>query len=1122
MNREGFYTLTTDPATVHIAMNHCHDHTTGTGKMMVVNGVPVANQTVWSQVINVVPNTNYAFSTYVNAGVSSGGFATLQFSLNGTLLGEQFSTHYVPCEWQQFYAVWNSGNSTTATISIVNQNLQREGNDFALDDILFQSFTVLTDSAMVNVKPIAAAPAVSINGDLTPCEGTSVSVAGPAGALGYRWNDGATQQSRAISASGNYVLQTLGSNGCYSTPSDTVRIAVQPLPNAPVISLVSGSATTICPGDSSHLTATAASSYLWSNGAVSQSIFAKVAGSFSVQAVSAQGCRSVPSNEITVTTRSRPTQPRLSLSGDSVFCAGGSLTLTSSYATNNHWKTGETTQSITVTAAGTYWVYGQSATSCASLKRYVTVAVGGAGQRPIVSASGSTALCPGNTVTLTSNFPTGNTWSNGAVTQSITVSSAASYTVTNAGTCGTTTSLPTTVTVASLPPTPTITAPADLALCQGESVTLTSSATTGNLWSNGATTQSIVVMDPATYTVRQQSGACTTAVSQGVSITVAPKPAKPTVSANGPTLFCNGSDVTLTSSASANNVWSNGATTQSITVSATGNFYVKVQTPACFSDTSAHTAITVHQPGPVPSIRNTSGANITTASACEGSSVSLVSSYTSGTSVWSTNFVGPQVSISTVGTTVVTVKSVSTRGCQSAASTPVTVTISPTPAMPTIAASGPTQLCPGGSVRLTSSAATGNIWSNASTAGFIDVTAAGSYTVRTVTAGCSSAVSSPTVVSVVNLATPSVTSTGSTTFCEGGSVLLTSSAAAGNVWSNGDTARAITVTQPNSYSVHVQATGCNSAASTPIVVTVNPLPATPTVYATGPLAFCAGGSVTLSSSATSGNRWSTGGQGPVISVTASGSYTVFAISAQNCSSAVSAPIVVDVQATPDVPTITFVGTTRICAGNSITLNSSAGAGTAWSRGDTSTSLLVDQAGTYSAIAFTSAGCASAASAGVTITVEDLPQQPTINRVGGDSLQASVIASSYVWTLNGDTLPVTTQKIQIMQGGIYTVAASSANNCTGPASQDFVTAITLHVTALPLTLSPNPASQVLNISGIAGLEKVLVRDATGRILISLDARRADHAQVSVNELPAGAYSVQAVTKSGLATGRFVKE
>jgi hypothetical protein len=58
------------------------------------------------------------------------------------------------------------------------------------------------------------------------------------------------------------------------------------------------------------------------------------------------------------------------------------------------------------------------------------------------------------------------------------------------------------------PPAPTITASGPLSFCQGDSVTLTSSASAGNTWSNGATTQSITVLASGTFTVTQTVGGC--------------------------------------------------------------------------------------------------------------------------------------------------------------------------------------------------------------------------------------------------------------------------------------------------------------------------------------------------------------------------------------------------------------------------------------------------------------------------------------------------------------------------------------------------------------------------------------------------------------------------------------
>src|SRR3989344_1752449 len=62
-------------------------------------------------------------------------------------------------------------------------------------------------------------------------------------------------------------------------------------------------------------------------------------------------------------------------------------------------------------------------------------------------------------------------------------------------------------------------------------------------------------------------------------------------------------------------------------------------------------------------------------------------------------------------------------------------------------------------------------------------------------------------------------------------------------------------------------TSCADFTSTSVVI--NPLPATPTITPGGPTTFCAGGSVTLTSSAASGNQWSTGEITPSVVVSSS-------------------------------------------------------------------------------------------------------------------------------------------------------------------------------------------------------------------------------------------------------------
>ena len=79
-----------------------------------------------------------------------------------------------------------------------------------------------------------------------------------------------------------------------------------------------------------------------------------------------------------------------------------------------------------------------------------------------------------------------------------------------------------------------------------------------------------------------------------------------TIKASGPLKFCEGGSVTLTSSSANGNNWSNGATTQSITVTNSGNYFVTVGSGACaaisdtlFVTTTPSTTATFAAIGPI-------------------------------------------------------------------------------------------------------------------------------------------------------------------------------------------------------------------------------------------------------------------------------------------------------------------------------------------------------------------------------------------------------------------------------------------------------------------------------------------------------------------------------------------
>ncbi|MBE0639477.1 MAG: hypothetical protein IH598_13250, partial [Bacteroidales bacterium] len=125
----------------------------------------------------------------------------------------------------------------------------------------------------------------------------------------------------------------------------------------------------------------------------------------------------------------------------------------------------------------------------------------------------------------------------------------------------------------ALPAVPVITASGATTFCDGGSVTLTSNSATGNLWSNGATTQSILVNLAGSYTVSVNSEGCTSAPSEAVVVTVLPLPE---VSISGSSAFCPGGSAQLTASESISYLWNTGATTQSITVTEPGIYSVTV------------------------------------------------------------------------------------------------------------------------------------------------------------------------------------------------------------------------------------------------------------------------------------------------------------------------------------------------------------------------------------------------------------------------------------------------------------------------------------------------------------------------------------------------------------------
>ena len=279
----------------------------------------------------------------------------------------------------------------------------------------------------------------------------------------------------------------------------------------------------------------------------------------------------------------------ISANGPLSFCLGGSVVLTSNPGASYLWSPGgETTQSITVTTAGTFSVTVINASGNSATSTPLDVILSNSGSTPSISASGPLSFCPGGSVTLTTSQSNNYLWSNGETTQSIIVYTSGIYSVTTGSGSCTGTSIATNVNATSIATTPTISTTGSLNVCPGSTVMLTSSPANGYVWSNGETTQSIIVSSAGNYTVNAYSGPNCSALSLPVQLYNLNAPAAPSISVTGPTTLTTAQPtVTLMASFSNNYLWTTGETTQSIGVSAAGNYVVKItDSNGCYAESA--------------------------------------------------------------------------------------------------------------------------------------------------------------------------------------------------------------------------------------------------------------------------------------------------------------------------------------------------------------------------------------------------------------------------------------------------------------------------------------------------------------------------------------------------------
>lgn len=500
------------------------------------------------------------------------------------------------------YKWYRKNNNGTATLNNSASALSISFNQSGTDTVIIEGNSCGVASYDTLVVKVGAPFSFTFGADSTYCGQINALLNPAISNATYVWQDNSTAATYQPTVAGTYWAKATRDN---CTAADTIVIGLQ---NAVVPKL--GADTAICAGDSISKSFTCTGcSYLWSTNQSTPAITIKQAGSYWLE-VTDGNCKTRDTVVITI-----KQGPAVALGNDTAVCAGDSLLKTYNCTSCKYlWNTGDTTASIYMKQAGSYWLRADN--GCVNSDT-ITLSIN---QLPLVSLGADTSFCAGDSISKSYTcVGCSYLWSTTETTPNITIKQAGNYWLQVNNGCKNSD----TVTVTVKQP-PMVSLGTDTSVCAGDSIikSFSCAGCTYN-WSTTDTVPSISIKQSGVYWLKVTNAGC----SAFDTIIVASKPS-PVFSLGSDTSICSsgGSYTLKTPLNGAAKQWSTGAASDSLVVTTAGVYWARLTANGCsyIDSVIIRTAITHPR-----KLKDTS--------VCSGQSALLDATITGATYLWDDN-----------------------------------------------------------------------------------------------------------------------------------------------------------------------------------------------------------------------------------------------------------------------------------------------------------------------------------------------------------------------------------------------------------------------------------------------------------------------------------------------------